>query len=53
MDWPKPKSIPNTFAQLKHKRSGELFDKGDQTNEWALIQRGVNKLDRLGKEKAK
>lgn len=53
MDWPKPENIANTFAQLKQKRSGELFDKGEKTNEWVLSQRGVNLLDRLGKEKAK
>jgi hypothetical protein len=53
MDWQKPENIPNTFAQLKHKRSGELFDKGEKTNEWVLSQRGVNALDRLGKEKSK
>jgi hypothetical protein len=53
MDWPKPENIPNTFAQLKHKRAGELFDKGEKPNEWVLSQRGVNALDRLGKEKAK
>ena len=53
MDWPKPENIPNTFAQLKHKRAGELFDKGEKPNEWTLSQRGVNALDRLGKEKAK
>jgi hypothetical protein len=34
MDWPKPENIPNTFAQLKHKRAGELFDKGEKPNEW-------------------
>lgn len=53
MDWPKPENIPNTFAQLKHKRNGELFDKGEKRNEWVLSQRGVNALDRLGKENAK
>lgn len=53
MDWTKPENIPNTFAQLKHKRAGELFDKGEKPNEWILSQRGVNLLDRLGKEKAK
>jgi hypothetical protein len=53
MDWPKPENIPNTFAQLKHKRAGELFDKGEKANEWVLSQRGVNALDRLGREKAK
>lgn len=53
MDWPKPENIANTFAQLKQKRSGELFDKGEKTNEWVLSQRGVNLLDRLGKEKSK
>jgi len=53
MDWPKPENIPNTFAQLKNKRSGELFDKGEKHNEWVLSQRGVNALDRLGKGKAK
>lgn len=53
MDWPKPENIPNTFAQLKNKRSGELFDTGEKPNEWVLSQRGVNALDRLGKEKAK
>ena len=53
MDWPKPENIPNTFAQLKHKRAGELFDKGEKPNEWVLSQRGVNALDRLGKENAK
>jgi hypothetical protein len=53
MDWPKPENIPNTFAQLKHKRGGELFDKGEKANEWVLSQRGVNALDRLGKEKTK
>jgi hypothetical protein len=52
MDWPKPENIPNTFAQLKNKRSGELFDKGEKPNEWVLSQRGVNSLDRLGKEKS-
>lgn len=52
MDWPKPENIPNTFAQLKHKRAGELFDKGEKANEWVLSQRGINALDRLGKEKA-
>lgn len=51
MDWPKPENIPNTFAQLKHKRAGELFDKGEKPNEWVLSQRGINALDRLGKEK--
>lgn len=51
MDWPKPENIANTFAQLKQKRSGELFDKGEKTNEWVLSQRGVNLLDRLGKDK--
>jgi hypothetical protein len=30
MDWPKPENIPNTFAQLKNKRLGELFDKGEK-----------------------
>lgn len=53
MDWLKPENIPNTFAQLKHKRAGELFDKGEKANEWVLSQRGVNALDRLGKEKGK
>lgn len=53
MDWPKPENIPNTFAQLKHKRAGELFDKGEKANEWVLSQRGINALDRLGREKAK
>jgi len=53
MDWLKPENIPNTFAQLKHKRAGELFDKGEKANEWVLSQRGINALDRLGKEKAK
>jgi hypothetical protein len=53
MDWPKPDNIANTFAQLKQRRSGEVFDKGEKTNEWILSQRGVNLLDRLGKEKAK
>jgi hypothetical protein len=53
VDWPKPESIPNTFAQLKQKRSGELFDKGEKANEWVLSQRGINALDRLGKEKSK
>jgi hypothetical protein len=52
MDWQKPENIPNTFAQLKHKRAGELFDKGEKANEWVLSQRGINALDRLGKEKA-
>jgi len=52
MDWPKPENIQNTFAQLKHKRNGELFAKGEKTNEWVLSQRGVNALDRLGKEKS-
>lgn len=53
MDWPKPENIPNTFAVLKNKRSGELFDKGEKVNEWVLSQRGINALDRLGKEKSK
>ena len=53
LDWPKPENIANTFAQLKNKRSGELFDKGEKINEWVLSQRGVNLLDRLGKDKAK
>lgn len=53
MDWPKPENIPNTFAQLKHKNGGELFDKGEKPNEWVLSQRGVNLLDRLGKDKTK
>ena len=53
MDWQKPENIPNTFAVLKNKRSGELFDKGEKANEWVLSQRGVNALDRLGKEKSK
>ena len=53
MDWEKPENIANTFAQLKQQRSGELFDKGEKTNEWVLSQRGVNLLDRLGKDKAK
>jgi len=53
MDWQKPENIPNTFAVLKNKRSGELFDKGEKTNEWVLSHRGVNALDRLGKEKSK
>jgi hypothetical protein len=53
MDWQKPENIPNTFAVLKGKRSGELFNKGEKANEWVLSQRGVNALDRLGKEKSK
>jgi hypothetical protein len=53
MDWPKPENIPNTFAQFKHKKAGELFDKGEKANEWVLSQRGINALDRLGKEKGK
>ncbi len=53
MDWQKPENIPNTFAVLKNKRTGELFDKGEKANEWVLSQRGVNALDRLGKEKSR
>jgi hypothetical protein len=53
MDWQKPENIPNTFAGLKTKRGGELFDKGEKTNEWVLSQRGINALDRLGKENSK
>ena len=53
MDWTKPENIANTFAQLKQKRSGELFDKGEKRNEWILSQRGINMLDRLGKDKSK
>jgi len=52
LDWDKPENIPNTFAVLKTRRGGELFDKGEKTNEWVLSQRGINLLDKLGKEKS-
>ena len=52
MDWHKPENIPNTFAQFKTKRGGELFDKGEKVSEWVLSQRGINRLDKLGKENA-
>ena len=52
MDWQKPENIPNTFAGLKTKRGGELFGKGEKRNDWVLSQRGINALDRLGKEKS-
>jgi hypothetical protein len=47
MDWQKPADISNTFAVLKNKRGGELFDTGEKGNEWVLSQRGINVLDRL------